>query len=361
MPAHRVDGRDALHTSVATPLAREKCDHRLHRPALRHAGSLRIHLRYSPAVLRSSCALLACSSILLACARQTPHLEAVQASLPNDLLGAALQVEPTPLEPDAVAKYLIQVSAEADAILTSLGVSPSASRTLAAFNRHFFGQDGFVALHDQTTEENTSVAAVLNNRRGTCMGLAIVYLAMAERLGLSAHAVPTPVHLFIRVQLEDGTRNVELLEEGHEIPDDLYLRRDRIAEASIERGVFLRDLTNDEVIAHLLSNQATALSRDGRLDDALARYDHALELAPQLVVAYYNRGIDFMNTGRLEEAIVSFDRAIDLHPNDAQAYNKRGITKARLGDMEGARADFQRALELEPGMREAEENLRKLE
>jgi len=184
---------------------------------------------------------------------------------------------------------------------------------------------------------------------------------MAERLGLSAHAVPTPVHLFIRVQLDDGPRNVELLEEGREIPDDIYRRRNRIADSSIERGVFLRDLTNEEVIAHLLSNQAIALSRENRLDEALARYDRALEMAPLLVVALYNRGIDLMNAGRLEEAVESFDSAIDLHPNDAQAHNNRGIAKARLGDVDGARADFQQALELQPEMKEAEENLRKLD
>ena len=318
-------------------------------------------LRYHPGVLRSTCLLLASGFLFVACVRQVPPSSAVSAGVPGDILAAAFRVEMAPLALDALYPYLAAVDAEAAAIRESLGPPPSATRTLAALNRHFFGPDGFAALQDLTTVENTSVAAVLDNRRGTCMGLAIIYLAMAERLGLSAHAVPTPVHLFIRVQLEDSPRNVELLEEGHEIPDDIYRRRNKIAEPSIERGVFMRDLTDEEVIAHLLSNQAIAMSRDGKLDEALARYDRALEMAPQLVVAYYNQGIDLMNAGRLEEAIVSFDSAIDLHPNDAQAYNNRGITKARLGDMDGARADWQRALEIQPEMKEAEENLRKLE
>ena len=56
-----------------------------------------------------------------------------------------------------------------------------------------------------------------------------------------------------------------------------------------------------------------------------------------------------------------FGSAIDLHPNDAQAHNNREITSARMGDMQEARTDFQRALELEPEMKEAYENLRKVE
>ena len=122
----------------------------------------------------------------------------------------------------------------------------------------------------------------------------------------------------------------------------------------------MRDLTNAEVIAHLLSKQAVALSRQGRLDDALLRYDAALDLAPQLVAAWYNRGIDLMNACRLQGALASFDRAIDLYPSDAQAHNNRGLAKLKLGDIDGARTDWMRALELHPGMREAEENLKRL-
>ena len=77
--------------------------------------------------------------------------------------------------------------------------------------------------------------------------------------------------------------------------------------------MLLRDLTTDELIAHLLSNQGIALSRDGHLDDALARYDRALELAPQLVVTWYNRGIDLTNVD-----------GITLHPLEM-----RGVLRMR--------------------------------
>lgn len=49
------------------------------------------------------------------------------------------------------------------------------------------------------------------------------------------------------------------------------------------------------------------------LEEAIARYGAALELHPALVAARYNRGLDLMNAGRLQEALASFDRAIQLH------------------------------------------------
>ncbi len=151
-----------------------------------------------------------------------------------------------------------------------------------------------------------------------------------------------------------------MTESGREIGDDTYRRRHKIDDASIAAGVFMRELSNAEVVAHLLSNQAVALGKQGRLDDPLVRYDAALTLAPQLVAALYNRGLDLMNAGRLQDALADFSRAIELYPSDAQAHNNRGLAKMRLGDREGARADFTRALDIEPGMKEAEANLKRL-
>jgi regulator of sirC expression with transglutaminase-like and TPR domain len=278
-------------------------------------------------------------------------------SLPVGILEGALAVEPEGLEPERIEELVDGLAGEVSRIRPPEG---SSSADLSALNARFFGPEGFRAIHDLSGPESVSVASVVEKRQGTCMGLAVVYLAMAEELRLDAHAVSTPDHLFIRVDLGDDVLNVELLEKGRHIDDDLYRRRHKIDPASIEAGVFMRDLTPGEVIAHLLSNQAVVLSKEGKLVEALARYDAALERAPQLVAAYYNRGLQLMRTGRLEEALRDFDRAIQLHPGDAEAFNNRGLTKVKLDDLEGARADFERALELEPGMREARENLSSL-
>ena len=303
-----------------------------------------------------------CLMLLIAvsgCHRQSVH-SIRQPSRP-DVLRESLHSEVDPVSNQWIRKALKGIDTEATAIREALPPTPSLAQTLAALKRHFFGPEGFGPLRDLMSPENTSVAKVIESRQGTCMGLAVVYQALAERLGLSAHAVATPVHLFMRVDLEDGPRNVELLEDGRDIHDDLYRRRHKISDSSIERGVFLANLTTDEVIAHLLSNQAIALSRDGMIEEALSRYDLAIEKAPLLVAAWYNRGIDLMSVDRVEDALTSFDKAIELHPNDAQAHNNRGIAKARLGDSEGARADWQQALRLEPNMTEAAENLRNLD
>ena len=288
------------------------------------------------------------------------HLVTQIRSAERDSARAALATEPSPLPREITRSYLRSLDEEADTIRRQLRRRITSEQTFAALNLQFFGPAGFTASSDLSGPEGVSVAAALDSRRGTCVGLAIVYLALAQRLGLDAHAVATPDHLFVRVHLGNTVRNVELTEFGREVDDDTYRRRYKIEEASIAAGVFMRKLSNAEVIAHLLSNQAVALGKQGKLDDALARYDAALTLAPQLVAVWYNRGLDLLNAGRLQEALEDFSRAIELYPSDAQAHNNRGLTKLKLGDREGAEADVTRALELQPGMKEAQQNLKRL-
>jgi len=278
----------------------------------------------------------------------------------DDLLRSGLAVEMTPLSRGHRRFHTRGLKEEAAAVRATLPRDAADAVIPAALSEHFFGPGGFASSSDLSGPEGVSVAAVLDSRRGTCVGLAIAYLALAQRLGLDAHAVATPAHVFIRVHLGGAVRNVELTESGREVEDDAYRRRHKIDDASIASGVFMRELSNAEVIAHLLSNQAVALGKQGRLDDALARYEAALTLDPQLVAAWYNRGLDLMSAGRLPEALADFSRAIELYPSDAQAHNNRGLAKVKLGDREGARADFTRALKLQPGMKEARENLKRL-
>lgn len=73
---------------------------------------------------------------------------------------------------------------------------------------------------------------------------------------------------------------------------------------------------------------------------ALANFDKAIELNPQFVDAYYNRGLVYENLGSaillsgrdyFEKALPDYSKAIELNPQFAKAYNNRGTTYYNLG------------------------------
>jgi tetratricopeptide (TPR) repeat protein len=104
-------------------------------------------------------------------------------------------------------------------------------------------------------------------------------------------------------------------------------------------------------------NLANALVRLGRMDEAIAHYEKAVELNPNNAMAYYNLGSVLVRNGRVEESITHYRKALELNPNNAGAHNNLGAALLRLGNLDEAIAHYLRALELNPDNAEANYNL----
>lgn len=197
--------------------------------------------------------------------------------------------------------------------------------------------------------------------QGYCVGIAAVYLLLAERLGAPVHAVAAPSHLFLRY--DDGTtrRNIETFDGGAETGDAAYAREHRIPEKAIRRGVFLRNLTTAEFIAQVRNNLGVIHSERRDYGRAETQYHRALALLPEFPAALYNLGNDRFALRDYDEAIRHFTRALRLHPADVWALNNRGLSYRASGKLRRARRDFLEALVIDPGFETARRNLRTLD
>ncbi len=74
--------------------------------------------------------------------------------------------------------------------------------------------------------------------------------------------------------------------------------------------------------------------------------DKVIELAPDFVYAYYNRGNVLSLLKDYRAAIVDYDRAIQLDPKFADAYFNRGLTHIFLGNNKQGIQDLSKAGEL---------------
>ncbi|MDE7252694.1 MAG: tetratricopeptide repeat protein, partial [Acetatifactor sp.] len=75
---------------------------------------------------------------------------------------------------------------------------------------------------------------------------------------------------------------------------------------------------------------------EGRQQDAMDEYSKAIEIYPENVVAYNNRGYVYADLGQYEKALQDFNKAMELDPNLASAYNNRGYAYRNLGQNEKA-------------------------
>jgi Flp pilus assembly protein TadD len=82
-----------------------------------------------------------------------------------------------------------------------------------------------------------------------------------------------------------------------------------------------------------------------------------IEANPYSWMAYQNLGRAYLKEGRVFQAIAQFQEAVDLRPNDHEALNELGVAEMQAGRNDRATAALQRALEAAPDSTETHLNL----
>jgi Tfp pilus assembly protein PilF len=85
------------------------------------------------------------------------------------------------------------------------------------------------------------------------------------------------------------------------------------------------------------------------LNRALVDLDLAIQLDPNLAIAFLARGRLWESKGELNRAIADENEAIRIDPKNSIAYNTRGLCWQRKGEIDRAVADFDQAIRLSPG------------
>ena len=102
-----------------------------------------------------------------------------------------------------------------------------------------------------------------------------------------------------------------------------------------------------------LYNDARNDEKQGRLDNAVQKYQAIIRLNPQLPAAYNNLGRLYFQRNQLEEAVKTLKHAVELDAKLAPTHALLGFSYFRMGDFNKARKELTVALELDPGDKNA--------
>ncbi|MBX9745551.1 MAG: tetratricopeptide repeat protein, partial [Hyphomonadaceae bacterium] len=105
--------------------------------------------------------------------------------------------------------------------------------------------------------------------------------------------------------------------------------------------------------ADQLVQQAAALQRQGRLQEAVQLYSQALQLDPNHADALHMLGILLSQAGQPQNAVPMLERALQLKPGVAEIHANLGVALRRAGRAGDALARFDRATQLDPKLAEA--------
>jgi predicted O-linked N-acetylglucosamine transferase (SPINDLY family) len=146
------------------------------------------------------------------------------------------------------------------------------------------------------------------------------------------------------------------LPQAHINLGSMYYKQGEIEKAisAYQQGIRLKP---DFVAAYL--NLAQAFRQQGNQQQADLAQQKAIELqhTPSKAHQLFSQGQNLASMGQLKQAIATYQQAIALDPNLAEAYCQIGILERHRGEIKPAVEQFKKALELQPDLIPAHQNL----
>lgn len=158
-----------------------------------------------------------------------------------------------------------------------------------------------------------------------CDVLVVVYLTVADVLGLPLSAVFLPGHAL--VVWDDGRTRVYWETTAPEERPAWFV------EALVPEGAeqtYLRAQSKREMIGYFHQVRASYRIEVGAPEAAFADYNLAARLNPTFPLTFSNRGRAYLLAGRYAPALVDFDRALRLDPTLGDALYGRGLALVAL-------------------------------
>ena len=128
-----------------------------------------------------------------------------------------------------------------------------------------YDHEGYRALHCKL------IANYLATRLGNCVSMPILFLILADKLGLDMALAVAPVHFYLRYRDESG-RIINLETTSGALPArDEWIRQTRqVSDRGIETGFYMRSLSRREGVAAMASTLVEYLMGQRRFHEAVA-------------------------------------------------------------------------------------------
>jgi regulator of sirC expression with transglutaminase-like and TPR domain len=182
---------------------------------------------------------------------------------------------------------------------------------LIVLNHFFFYELGFGApLNTHYEPDHNFISSVLRRQRGMAVTLGVLWLELAQGLGLRVQPVTIPGFFFVTVHLPLGQAVLDPL-TGKSLSkaqllemQNVYLDRSGLlSETENRMGLCMANLTAREVVERMLRNLKVIYARNGEFKRQLAVHERLVVLLPEDWSEYRDRGLLHAKLGNCAEAL----------------------------------------------------------
>lgn len=144
------------------------------------------------------------------------------------------------------------------------------------------------ATEDYDNPLNADLIAIIERGRGLPVGLSILYVALARRVGWRAEALNLPGHVIVEVKGGVDSALIDPFDHGQGISREraVEIARHGGSEAPTAR---FEPMSNRQLLVRLITNQASRARSSGDSKRALRLYERMTTVAPRLSSLWWER------------------------------------------------------------------------
>lgn len=213
---------------------------------------------------------------------------------------------------EQIESYCTLLDMMALQILAELPPNATPREKITAANQLIFEKMHFRfpphSIYAKEIDLYTFLPSVMDNHLGVCLGVAALYLAVAQRIGLPLEAITPPGHIYVRYREGDTCINIETTARGIDIPTEHYLNVNT-------KSLSVRTLR--EVVGMTHVNQASLYLQNEEYEQALRCYEKARLYMGDDPLVKELLGFCYVFVGREEEGKKLLKEVKDVIPNGA--------------------------------------------
>ncbi|MFC1634295.1 tetratricopeptide repeat protein [Planctomycetota bacterium] len=228
-------------------------------------------------------------------------------------------------------------------------------RAIPVMNEYLFNELDFSSISEATNPHSLFLHTVMDTKRGYCLSLSILYLSVAERVGLPMYGVVVPGHFFVRY--DDGKRqfNIETTSNGGSANDDHYIKKFKVPKGN--NHIYMKNLNKIQTLGCFFNNLGNSYSDIGDTESALLAFERAVTINPTLSESRANLGNIYLKKNLVTKAIREYQSALNINPHDAKTHNNLGNAYMQRETFNYAVYEYTRSIDLDPDFLDAYKNL----
>jgi regulator of sirC expression with transglutaminase-like and TPR domain len=195
---------------------------------------------------------------------------------------------------------------------------------LRSLNQFFFRDLSFGGnVNDYSDPDNSYLNVVLRTRRGIQISLAVLWIELAQGLGLHARGVCFPGHFMVKVNLPKGQVVIDPFtgqslsrEELSERLEPYKRRNGLVDEFEVPLGLYLQAAPPRDIIVRMLRNLKEVHRAQEDWQRLIAVQDRLVILLPDAWAEYRDRGLAHAEQGHSAQAVGDLETYL-VHAQDA--------------------------------------------